>query len=399
MKNKHILVVSNHYYPEQFRINDITKEWVKRGYKVTVVTGIPNYPEGKYHKGFGIFKNRKETINGVDVIRIPIIPRGNNPIMLMFNYLSYIISGWFWKTFTKVRADYVFVFSTSPMTTALTGVWYAKKHKVPSYIYVQDLWPENVIDITGLNNKFIIGLLDKVVDYIYNNSKIIFATSNSFVENIKSRGISGDKIKFWPQYAEDIYKPYEISNKSNDEVKIVFTGNIGEAQGLDILPKAIHKEFDLLKNKIHVTIVGDGRFKSDLIKIINDLDLDNLFTFIPNQPMEEIPKILAGNDVAFISLKESNIFEMTIPAKLQSYIACGMPILASASGEIKEIIDNAEIGYSSESGDVDNLAFNLLKLTKLTSFELNEMANRSISYSEEHFNKIELLKTMDEYFN
>ena len=171
---KHILIISQYFYPEQFRINDICTEWVKRGYKVTVVTGIPNYPEGKYHKGYSLRKQRKSVYNGAEVIRIPLIPRGNNVVMLMLNYFSFVISGFFWKAFSKVKADLVFNFETSPMTQALPAVWYAKKHKIPFYLYVQDLWPENVEIITGIKSRLVIGPIEKMVGYIYKNSSIIF---------------------------------------------------------------------------------------------------------------------------------------------------------------------------------------------------------------------------------
>lgn len=123
----HILVVAQYFYPEQFRINDICIEWINRGYQVTVLTGIPNYPQGKYYAGYGLFKKRKENYKGIEILRIPLIPRGNNPVMLVLNYISFVISGYFWKAFTSIKADYVFIFEVSPMTQALPGVWYAKK--------------------------------------------------------------------------------------------------------------------------------------------------------------------------------------------------------------------------------------------------------------------------------
>ncbi|MDD3141870.1 MAG: glycosyltransferase WbuB, partial [Lachnospiraceae bacterium] len=146
---KQILVISQYFHPEQFRINDICKEWVKRGYKVTVITGIPNYPQGKYYKGYGLLKKRKEIYKGIEVIRIPLIPRGKNTLMLVLNYSSFVIAGFFWEMFTKIKADLMFIFEVSPMTQALPGIWYAKKRKIPCYLYVQDLWPENVEIITG----------------------------------------------------------------------------------------------------------------------------------------------------------------------------------------------------------------------------------------------------------
>ena len=141
---KHILIISQYFYPEQFRINDIATEWVNKGYKVTVLTGIPNYPEGKFHKGYGWFKKRKDVYNGVNIKRIPIISRGKSSIRLFLNYISFVVPGFFWKIFTRLKADCVFIFEVSPMTQALPGVWYARKRKIPCYIYVQDLWPENV---------------------------------------------------------------------------------------------------------------------------------------------------------------------------------------------------------------------------------------------------------------
>ena len=147
-KKKHILVVSQYFYPEQFRINDICTEWVKRGYKVTVLTGIPNYPQGEYFEGYDLVHKRTAEWNGIRIIRIPLIPRGHNSIGLVANYFSFVISGFIWKSLTKIKADYVFTFEVSPMTQALIGVWYAKKNKIPHYLYVQDLWPENVEIVT-----------------------------------------------------------------------------------------------------------------------------------------------------------------------------------------------------------------------------------------------------------
>ena len=147
---KRILVVSQYFYPENFRINDICKEWVKRGYKVTVLTGIPNYPKGKFYSGYNYKKNRKETWNGIDIIRIPIIPRGKTKFRLFLNYISFVYSGFWWKIKTKLKADLVFIYEVSPMTQALPGIWYGKKHNVPVFLFVTDLWPENVSTITGI---------------------------------------------------------------------------------------------------------------------------------------------------------------------------------------------------------------------------------------------------------
>jgi glycosyltransferase involved in cell wall biosynthesis len=400
--SKHILVISQYFYPEQFRINDICKEWVNKGYKVTVLTGIPNYPQGEYYKGYGLFKNRRENYEGIDIIRIPLVPRGNNSLMLSLNYLSFVFSGFFWQLFSKIKADYVFIFEVSPMTQALPGVWYAKKNNIPSYIYVQDLWPENVEIVTGISNKLVINTLGKMVDYIYSNCDKIFTTSESFVNSIKQRGVSEEKVEFWAQYAEDFYQPLAKSNikeiPDDDKLNIVFAGNIGEAQGLDVLPDAAK----ILKNKnednIRFNIIGDGRYKETLIKIIAEKNVENYFNFIPRQPAKKIPEFMSANDIAFLSLSDDPLFEKTIPAKLQSYMACGMPIIASAGGEVEKIINDSDSGLVSASGNAEKLAENIIELLNLSEKELNQLSSNSLKYYQENFDKEMLLNNMDKYF-
>lgn len=260
---KHILVVSQYFYPETFRINDMCQEWVKRGYKVTVVTGIPNYPMGKTFEGYGITKKRHEIWNGIEIFRIPLIPRGSSKIGMVLNYLSFMVSGMLAGKLKNIKADLVFSFEVSPMTQVLTGISFAKKLKVPHYLYVQDLWPENVITVTGISNPAIIKPINKMVDYIYKNTDEIFATSPSFVDAICNREVKVDrkKVHYWPQYAEEFYKPCEkkavVEIPDDDSFKVIFTGNIGTAQGLDILPKTA----ELLKNEnVKFVMVGDGRY-------------------------------------------------------------------------------------------------------------------------------------------
>lgn len=401
---KHILVIAQYFYPEQFRINDICTEWVKRGYKVTVITGIPNYPQGKYYPGYGLFKKRREIYNGIEIIRIPLVPRGKNPIMLSLNYLSFVVSGFFWKVFTRIKADYVFIFEVSPMTQALPGVWYAKKRKIPCYLYVQDLWPENVEIITGIRNKHIINSIGKMVDYIYARCTKIFTTSTSFVDSIAKRGVSRGKLEYWPQYAEDFYLPLEKTSikeiPKDDAFNIIFAGNIGNAQGLDILPKAaLLLKKSSLNKKIRFNVVGDGRYKEALIEEVKLNDVGNMFNFIDKQPATRIPEFMAANDAAFICLTNSPLFSMTIPAKLQSYMACGIPIIASANGEIANIIEEANSGVCSPAGDAEKLAINIVDLVNSLPEELNDLRVNARKYYCNNFNKKDLMDRIDQYFN
>lgn len=398
MKKKHILVITQYFYPEEFRINDMCAEWVKRGYEVTVITGYPNYPQGEYYDGYGWFKHQKQIWRGVKIIRLPLMARKQGSVRLALNYLSFVVSGFIWAHTTKIKADYVFTFEVSPMTQALLGVWYSKRRKIPNYLYVQDLWPENVEIVTGIHSPLVLKPIGKMVDFIYKRCDVIFATSPSFVKEIQKRVKKNkDKVKYLPQYAEEFYKPVERKPvpeiPDDDSFKIIFTGNIGKAQGLDILPKAAR----LLKGKENVkfVIVGDGRDKDNFLKQISDNDVQDMFIMIDRQPPKRIPELLAACDAAFISFMPDPLFEKTIPAKLQSYMACGMPIIASANGETKRIIEEAECGVCVELGNEEMLSNAIAEIKKADS---DLTGRKSRTYFENHFDKKMIMTSLEKYF-
>ena len=396
---KKILIVCQFFYPEQFRINDIAFEWVERGYDVTVVTGIPNYPEGEFYKGYGLFRNRKQKINGVKVYRLPLIPRGHSKLGLVLNYLSFPVSGFFWNLFTKIDADLVFMLETSPMNQCKVGVQYAKRHKVPCLLYVQDLWPENVEMITGIHSPLIIKPITRMVEKIYDGCTHIFGSSPSFVEAIRQhvKPEEWDKVHFWPQYAEEFYAPVE--KKPHEGFVIMFTGNIGQAQGLEILPRVAAKLQVQGHSDISFIIVGDGRARGSLEDAIAENDVDDMFIFTGRKLPTEIPELLATADAAFISFAPDDIFAKTIPAKLQSYMACGMPILASAIGETERVIREADCGLCSPIGDEDALIANILEMKATSGARLYDMGQHAAAYNAEHFSKKTLMDQMETYLN
>lgn len=397
MANKtHILVISQYFYPEQFRINDITTELVKRGYKVTVITGIPNYPQGKFFDGYGYFRKRKENYNGVEIIRLSIIPRGHSSVMMALNYLSFVVSGFLWAKFTQLKADKVFIYEVSPMTQALPGVWYAKRRNIPSVLYVTDLWPENVQYAGGINNATILNWIGGMVDYIYQKTDLILTSSKSFISAIKARGVSEHKIKFWPQYAEEWYTPIEQAAINlpaiphDGKLNLLFAGNIGKAQGLEVLPEAA----EILKAKnisVRFNIVGDGRFKEALVQIIKDKDVSDCFNFIDRQPAVKIPEYMGVCDATLITLAKNEIFSMTLPAKLPSCLACGVPIIVCADGEIQQVIKEANAGFCCNAGDSEALAEIILKISEMPKDSLKNLGGNARRYFEKHFEKEKLL--------
>ena len=405
---KHILLITQYFYPETFRVNDMACEWVKRGYKVTVLTGIPNYPMGKFFPGYDRKHRTREIWNGVNIIRIPLIARGNsrnkfmNAAGMAANYLSFVRSGRKWvksKEAANLHADLVFTVEVSPMTQALIGIWYGKRYHVPTYLYVQDLWPENVETVTGIHNRAIIGPIDRMVDKIYRETDTIFTTSPSFVEAIVNRKhpVPRSKVHYWPQYAEEFYRPMEPQKIEGIEddgcYKIAFTGNIGTAQGLDVLPKAAA----LLKDEnVKFIIVGDGRYQPEFERQIRQCGVQDKFVMIPRVPAERVPEILSACDAGFISFNKTPLWENTIPAKLQSYMACGKPIIASASGETKRIVEKAGCGICCPIGDARALAEGIKDFIGKDNVEMGKMARK---YYEKYFEKKNLMDEMDEYIN
>lgn len=400
---KHILVVSQNFYPEQFRINDICQEWIKLGYKVTVLTGIPNYPKGDFYEGYGLGKKRKEIWEGIEIIRIPIIPRKNNKLFLALNYMSFVVSGFFWSIVNKISADYVFIYETSPMTQALPGVWYAKRKCIPCYIYVLDLWPENVESVLNIHNKMVLRPIDFLVDYVYKRCDKIFTSSNSFIYKIQQRGININKLEFWPQYAEDFYCKYtgdeNVKEIPQDGIlNLTFAGNVGYAQGLDILAESAVK----LKEqeiKVRFNIIGDGRYKNTLLELVKAENVVEYFNFIDKKPAKDIPKYFAYSDAALITLAKSEVFSMTIPAKLQSCMACGIPILAAIDGEAQSIIKEADCGLCCDSSDAIGLTNIIIAFKDMQDKEIKSYAKNAFDYYNKHFDKRMLLEKVNKYFN
>lgn len=400
---QHILVVSQYFHPEEFRINDICREWAQRGHEVTVVTGIPNYPQGRFYKGYGLFRRRREEHGGIHIVRLPIVPRGRCAAMLALNYLSFVVSGFLWKSLTGLRADRVFIFEVSPLTQALVGVWYARRRKIPCAIYVQDLWPENLEAVAGIHNRRMLGAVDKMADYIYKNCGRILATSPSFVRRIGERSSAWEnglsKVAYWPQYAESFYRPASRrplpDMPDSGRFRIAFTGNIGFSQGLDILPRAAA----LLRQEgvpCEFVIIGDGRYREGLLEEIEGCGVREMFRLPGRKPPEEIPDYLAWCDAAFISFADSPLFAMTIPAKLQSYMACGMPILAAASGETRRIICEAQCGICCGVGDWRTLAESVTEMMQTGPDRRTAMSENALRYCEEHFRKDRLMAQMED---
>lgn len=388
-----ILIITQYFYPETFRVNTLCVELVKRGHDVTVLTGYPQYPQGKIYDGYGFKKAYEKVWNGAKIERIKMRPRGKTPIGLLLNCYTFVHEGKKWVKRCKEKFDAVYVFEVSPVTVGLPAVTYKEKFGTPIYFNVQDLWPENVEIVLGIHNKLVIGTINKIVGRIYSASDKILCSSNSFVENILERGVAKEKLIFWPQFCAepDLKNTLKPKCYSNDCFNIVFTGNIGEAQGLDLLIDAAAK---LKDTNVRWFLVGDGRARERLEKRVVESNLENVVKFIGRVSEEEANRYIYFADCAYLSFKKNKLFDMTLPAKLQSYMACGTPILAAAGGESARIVKDAECGFVCEQ-DADKLTETVEKRV-LKSDELNEMGKNARQYYLENFSVEYLISQLEE---
>ncbi len=398
-----ILIVSQYFWPENFRVNDLSTGLVQRGHQVTVLTGIPNYPDGKFYSGYNFFKNTHQNYCGAQVIRVPLIPRGKGGnLNLIFNYLSFVIFGTLFAPLVcRQKYDAIFVYGISPILMAIPTIFLKKIRKIPVILYVLDLWPESIAAVGAIKSSSFLSLVKKIVYFIYKHSDQILVSSPGFIDRIKEMGIDEAKIKYWPQWAEDNYKIISVDKDSAESqemptgFRIMFAGNIGAAQGF----KTIIEAADKLKDhfNIHWVIIGDGRMESWVEEQVRLRKLENTVHLLGKRPVETMSSYFALADVLLVSLKKDPIFALTIPAKIQSYMACGRPILACLDGEGAKVIEESGVGLSCPADNFEALAGCLLKMSNLSEAERKEMGLRGRAYFEKYFTRDILLSQFEQW--
>ena len=394
------LFVTQYFYPEEFRGNDIAFDWAARGDKVTVITAVPNYPSGKFLKGYGWFKRRKEMIRGVEVIRIPVISRGKgSSIRLMLNYFSFAIFGSLYAIYLGYhkKFDAIFVQQLSPVTMALPGIVVKKIQKIPLYIWVLDLWPESLTSAGNVNNKIVLSFFERIVRLIFRNSDKILISSRGFETSICQKGDFNRKITYFPNWAEDTFTEssvYDLPNLPGGFI-VMFAGNIGEAQDFENVMKAAA----LLKDdkQIKFIILGDGRKKSWMDEFCVQHELSDSVFSLGRFPLASMPVFFAKADVMLVSLKDEPIFNLTLPAKIQAYMKCAKPIVGMMNGDGANTILQAQCGLCAKAGDYEGLAKTIQYMAKMDQQKIEEFGTNGYDFALKHYSKTKLLDEL--YFN
>ena len=398
-----ILIVSQYFWPEEFRVNDIAKGLVEKGHTVEVLTGIPNYPSGKKLKGFSLLKKTHNEYENIKVYRTPMITRGSgSSIKLMLNYISFMIFGIFRAIpLLFKKYDKIFMFETSPITAAVPAMFLSKVKRIESTIYVQDLWPETFYSIVPLNNTKVKKIMDKFCMWIYNSFDKILIASKGYKEILESKNIDEKKIIYFPQWAEDFYGNTSAIEEMESEVfNITFAGNIGKAQDVETLVNAMNYiKSKTSESKIMCNIIGDGSNLEKLKKMVKDFNLGDNIKFLGRKPPESMPEYFSKADALVVTLGKEYILKVTLPAKVQSYMASKKPIIGCISGEGKSVIEESECGFAAESGDFEKLGDTILKMSKLSKQQLNELGENGLNYFKDNFTRTKLLNKLDSIFN
>lgn len=396
-KKKKILVICQYYKPEPFRISDICEEMVRRGHEVQVVTGYPNYPEGILYDGYGKGKHIDEIINGVKVHRCFTIPRETGITKRMLNYYSYAASSVKYVLSNKCTAsdgkqfDVVFCNQLSPVMMAHAAIAYKKKYKVPVIMYCLDLWPESLIAGGITRESVIYKYYHHVSKMIYRQMDKILITSRMFSKYLKTEfGINAENIEYLPQYAEGIFE--QIPPKTETGIfDFMFAGNIGEVQSVETILRAAEK---LKEYPVRFHIIGGGTDLDRLKKIKENKKLKNVI-FYGRRPLEEMPGLYEKADAMLITLAADPVLSLTLPGKVQSYMAVGRPVIAAINGETASIINEADCGYCGNAEDTEKLADNILKFIKATQEERKVLAQNARKYYELNFEKSKFIDTLE----
>ena len=367
-----ILIVSQYFWPESFRINDVVSSLVEKGVVVDVLTGKPNYPDGIIFNGYSAWNCQIENKYGSNIYRVPLIPRGNkSKIMLALNYLSFIFFGMIqgaWMV-RKNKYDLVFVYGLSPILLSLPGIFISKIKGIQIILWVQDLWPESLIATKSINNKIVIVLVGKLVKWIYKSMDLILVQSKSFIDEVKKMAIE-KKVIYYPNSVDSSFYDYSLINiinidslfKNDDNFEVVFAGNVGIGQGLEVIVE-VAKLLSMYGN-IKFIIYGSGSRLDWLTEQKNKYNLNGI-VLKGRHPVERMPQILSNASALLVTLSDEPIFAKTIPNKIQAYLAVGRPILACLNGEGARIVNEAKAGITVSAGDSKGLSEAILKLYQL----------------------------------
>lgn len=395
-----ILIVTQYFWPESFRVNDLVLALKERGHTITVLTGLPNYPRGRFFPGYGLGRVGRDAFEGIPVCRVPLVPRLTaRSWQLALNFFSFAVSAsLFTPLLCRGEYDLVFAFEPSPVTVALPAIVMRQLRRIPFIFWVQDLWPESLSATGAVSSPWVLAQVRRLVRWIYHRSDLILVQSKGFIPRVVEVGAEAARVRYFPNWAEAHYAPMEsvptdIEASLPKGFRIVFAGNLGAAQSLGTIVAAAARLRD--HSDIHWVILGDGREEAALRRLVADAGVGKTVHLLGRKPVESMPVYFTAADALLVTLCADPIFALTIPSKVQSYLACGRPVLAVLDGEGSAVIREARVGMAVAAGDDAALAEAALHLYRLSPAERAALGHNGRVYFERHFARERLISQLE----
>jgi glycosyltransferase involved in cell wall biosynthesis len=396
-----VLIVTQYYWPESFRITDLARALRERGHEIVILTGLPNYPHGRLFEGYGIRGPWSETVDDIPVLRVPLMPRGDGRAWrLAANYASFAASA---TALGLARlphdVDVVFVYEVSPITVALPAIALRRLRSLPVVLWVQDLWPHNVSATGAVRSKTLLRAIAWLTRWIYARCDVVLAQSAAFLQPLEAQGVPRDRLSYLPNWAEILYEPMQLGPDAPERAAlpqgflVVFAGNIGVSQDFGTILAAAERLRD--HPDIHWVVFGDGRMKPWVEREVVKRGLGRVVHLLGQHPVETMPKYFALADALLISLRHDPLYSMVVPSKLQSYMACAKPVIAALDGEAARIVRDSQGGLVVGAEDAEALAEAVLRISTMSSGERREMGCRNRRYFEEHFERDRLVSELE----
>ncbi len=402
-----VLVVSQYFWPETFRINDVVLDLTQRGHDVTVLTGLPNYPDGVVFPEYRADPKRFAQFAGAGIVRVPVFPRGRGSWRLMLNYATFVLTGcllgpWLLR---EREFDIIFIFQLSPVTSAIPGLVVSRFRKLPVMMWVLDLWPDTLAALGVVRTPWVLDLIGRMVGAIYRRCNLVLGQSRAFESNV--RRLSGDssRFRYLPGWPEPIFqgeltgiKPAAaVAQYMDGTFNVFFAGNLGESQGLPALLDAVEE----LRNRhdIRFILVGDGRAAGWVRAEVKRRNLEDRVILLGRYPIEEMPSFFRAASALLVTLKPDPAFANTIPGKVQAYMATGLPLLGMLDGEGARILRESGSGFVAAAGDGVGLANRVREMATLTLSERAAMGARGKEYANREFNREMLLTRITDWMN
>ncbi|MFQ5644135.1 MAG: glycosyltransferase family 4 protein [Thiogranum sp.] len=397
-----ILVSTQHFWPEDFRINDLVQALTERGVDVDVLTGKPNYPEGRYYPGYRGRGCQREQRGGASVFRVPLVARGSGRASrLVLNYLSFIFSGLLFAPWLLrgCRYDVIFVYASSPLLQAIPALLLGRLKRCPVVVWVQDLWPESLAATGYVQNRYILAAVRRIVGFIYRHSDLLLVQSRAYLPSVSALA-PGKPVVYYPNSVEEVFcEPAAVEESRipglDADFPVVFAGNIGTVQAVDVIAEAA----GLLKEYpgIHFVVVGEGVGRGRLCSEVQARGLSNVS--VPGRyPVAAMPCIFRKASALLVTLTDDPVFSATVPSKLQTYMAAGRPVLASLNGEGARMVTEAGAGLAAPAGDARALSDAVLALFNMTSEERDRLGANGRRYFQQHFDRSLLVDQLLDHF-